>query len=198
MNVAAGPPLTDQARARVVRSLCAAGLAGVLLGAVLGVSFGVLRVDPPIQATPGYALGVCRPTPVTERRDGGPGFPSPVRLVIGGALAGPPLNGVKGYPTSMSPGDYWHLRDAERRPSITLSAERLDEPAVLTTFTAVGYPLGEGFPAEWSPAKWYYRTAVEALGTLPVKGCWRISLVGGSADDAVIYDLKLAPENRPR
>lgn len=151
---------------------------------------------------PGYVSGVCRPTPVTERTDVGPaGFPayaSPVRLVVGGDLAGRPLNQGKGYPTSMSPGNHWYLRDPQPRSSITLRAERLDGAAASTTLTAVGYPMGRGFPAEWAPADWYYRTAVEALETLPVEGCWRISLVGGSADDAVVYSLKAEIPPRAR
>ena len=143
----------------------------------------------PADVRPAFRSGVCHPTPVVERVDVGLGYVSPVRLVVGGDLAGQPLNHGKGYPTSMSPGNYWYLRRPQARPSITLRAERLDRSEAVT-FAAHGYRLGPGFVSEWAPADWYYRTAVEALEILPAEGCWRISLVDGGPDDAVVYHLK--------
>lgn len=158
----------------------------VLAALAVGAALSQLPADLAPRAADGFADGSCRPTPTSERYDvgpsGAPAFATPVRLVVGGSLAGQPQR-------SLRVGDYWHLRDPQRRPAISLRAERLDAPADGVTFTAIGYPLGAGFPREWAPANWYYRTAVDALETLPQQGCWRVSLVGGSARDSIVYIL---------
>lgn len=165
------------------------------VGMPIGLVFAALLLVSTVCCTPrdvrppGYYAGACRPTPVVERMDVGPGFAAPVRLVVAGDLAGHPLNHGKGNPTSMSPGNYWYIRDPQARPYITLRAERLDR-AETVTFDASGYPLGKGFLSEWAPADWYYRTWVEALEILPVEGCWRITLVGGRDAEGLVYHLK--------
>ena len=161
----------------------------VVVAAGLGWLLSDLRSEGRSTATPGYATGTCRPTPVTLRSDVGTGWSAPIRMSTGGALASWPLGEGTAKP-HMSPGDYWFIRHPERRDSIQLRADRLDSPADPVTFTAKGYPLGEGFVQEWSPAKWYYRTSVEDLENLPSAGCWRVSLVGGLSDDSIVYALR--------
>ena len=161
----------------------------VVVAAGLGWLLSDLRSEGRATATPGYATGTCRPTPVTLRSDVGSGWPAPIRMSTGGALASWPLGEGTAKPY-MSPGDYWFIGHPERRDSIQLRADRLDSPADPITFTAKGYPLGEGFVQEWSPANWYYRTSVEDLENLPSAGCWRVSLVGGRSDDSIVYALR--------
>lgn len=170
------------------RSTIVAVVTLVVVAAGIGLLLSDLRLEGRSTATPGYATGTCRPTPVTLRNDVGTGWAAPIRISTGGALASWPLGKGTAKP-HMSPGDYWFIRDAERRESIRLRAERLDSPADPITFTAKGYPLGEGFVQEWSPANWYYRTSVEDLENLPSAGCWRVSLVGGRSDDSIVYAL---------
>lgn len=175
-------------RASVQRSTFVAVAALIVAAGGLGLLLGELSSNRGSAASQGYVTGTCRPTPVTLRNDVGTGWSPPIRLITGGALASWALGEGTAKPY-MSPGDYWYIRDSEKRDSIQLRAQRLDSPADAVTFTAKGYPLGEGFVQEWSPANWYYRTSVEDLENLPSVGCWRVSLVGGRSEDSIVYAL---------
>jgi hypothetical protein len=175
----------------LTRAASVAAAALVLLAAVIGGrGLGDLRsrlapgsVDVPPAAGQDYRPGNCATTAATTWVFQRPAFDGhAVPIIVSGHLASVPRR-------NLLVGDEWFV-SLPPTPSIELRVIRLDRPAPELRLRAVGYALARGIPPDFDVG-WDYRTSVDAVDLLPTPaGCWRVELVGGGPDDALIYELR--------
>ncbi len=166
--------------------MSAVGLNRVVASALIAalVSIGCTGAQTPVAtsvvASPNPAPpGACEPTKV-QPIAGAPG------ALVGGNLA---YLGSPQWRLSTDEKAPWLWRTADHTKRLKLSAERTDAritPIVFDLGPPQQSPDGTKFAAEWG-GELIYGVYVGLGGPkLPELGCWRLSIVGGTPDDAII------------
>jgi hypothetical protein len=113
--------------------------------------------------------GACNLTPVTAGRG-----------VVGVTFAKQGANLLRAGQATQT---LWVRRDPAATEFLSLHAERIDQPWVVYMYT---FERVEGrMPGEW-PAGWDVAHTYPSEFAVPESGCWRLSVVGGSHDDAIV------------